>query len=256
MVILEVDALGCRREGRALLDGVSLQVRAGEILVVLGPNGAGKSTLMRHLCGEWTASSGGVRVQGQPLASLSVAERALHMAVLSQHSVLEFPYPVRDIVGWGRMPHATGYGHDRHVVDACLDVCDITHLADEPWTHLSGGERQRVQWARVLAQVWETRNAVLLLDEPTSALDLAHQHQLLAGLRDRVRRQGQAVVMTLHDLNLAARYADCILLMQCGRVVAAGDTSAMLSPDLIRQVFGIDVRVVVHPHDDHPVVVI
>jgi len=256
MVILDVDGLGCRREGRALLDGVSLQARAGEILVVLGPNGAGKSTLMRHLGGEWTPSSGGVRLHGTPLAGLPVADRALRLAVLSQHAVLEFPYPVRDIVGWGRMPHATGYSHDRHIVEACLAFCDVTHLADEPWTHLSGGERQRVQWARVLAQGWETRHALLLLDEPTSALDLAHQHQLLAGLRERVRQQGQAVVMTLHDLNLAARYADRILLMQCGRVVAAGETSSMLTPDLIRQVFGIDVRVMAHPHDDHPVVVI
>lgn len=256
MVILEADRIGCRREGRALLGDVSLEARAGEILVVLGPNGAGKSTLMRHLCGEWTPGAGDIRLQGKRLAALTATGRSLRLAVLSQQTVLEFPYPVRDIVGWGRMPHATGLGHDRRIVDECLAFCDISHLADEPWTHLSGGERQRVQWARVLAQGWDTRNTVLLLDEPTSALDLAHQHQLLAGLRDRVRRQGQAVVMTLHDLNLAARYADRILWMQCGRVVATGDTSAMLTPDLIRQVFGIDVRVVAHPHDDHPVVVI
>jgi iron complex transport system ATP-binding protein len=256
VVILEAGGLGCRREGRALLDGVGLQAQAGEVVVVLGPNGAGKSTLMRHLCGEWTATSGEVCLQGRPLFAWSATDRALRMAVLSQQSLLDFPYPVRDIVGWGRMPHATGQERDDQVVRECLAFCDVTHLAEEPWTHLSGGERQRVQWARVLAQVWETPNAALLLDEPTSALDLAHQHQLLAGLRERVRQRQQTVVMTLHDLNLAARYADRILLLQCGRVVAAGDTSSILSPDLIRQVFGIDVRVVAHPHDDHPVVVI
>jgi iron complex transport system ATP-binding protein len=256
MVILEAAQLGCRREGRALLESVALQSREGEMLVVLGPNGAGKSTLMRHLCGEWRPTSGSVRLQGRPLEELSHAERALRMAVMSQHTRLEFPYPVRDVVGWGRLPHATGHEHDQCIVEACMVFADISHLADEPWTHLSGGERQRVQWARVLAQVWDRPNAALLLDEPTSALDLSHQHQLLAALRDRIRSQQQTVIMTLHDLNLAARYADRILLMQCGRVVAFGETAGILSPSLIRQVFGMEVRVIPHPHDDHPLVVI
>lgn len=254
MVILDVKGLTLRRDGRTLVNDVGFALNAGEVLVLVGPNGAGKSSLLKLLAGEWRANSGHVLVHGKRLAEWPPSALALLRAVLPQHSSLTFPFTVREVVGFGRMPHDTGRVEDARIIDQLLQDCDVVPLADAPYTQLSGGEKQRVHWARVLAQVWEAETPLLLMDEPTSALDLAHQQSLMQVLRARASR-GLGTVVAVHDLNLAARFADRILMMKVGCIAALGVPAEVLTKTTIQTVFGVDVTVMQHPAGGYPLVV-
>ncbi|TQV84302.1 heme ABC transporter ATP-binding protein [Exilibacterium tricleocarpae] len=237
-----------------LLSGVSLSLAAGQVLAVIGANGAGKTSLLRTLTGELAATSGTLSVCGAAPTPRPTPRRARHLAVLPQLSLLNFPYTAEEVVNLGRTPHNSGIRVDRDIVAAALAAMDIEHLRGRLYPQLSGGEKQRVQLARVMAQVWRGADAeprLLLLDEPTTALDLGHQHQLMAAIR-RFAAQGVAVVMVVHDLNLAARYADRLLALHQGRALAAGTVPEVLTAAVIRQLFNVDVRVVKHPDTGKP----
>lgn len=166
---------------QCLLQGLDLQVRAGECVAVVGPNGAGKTTLFRLLAGELTPSTGDIQFNGRDLPRWPLTQLARMRAVLPQSSTLQFAFTVQEVVAMGRMPHATGQRIDADIVQEVMQVCDVHRLATRPYPALSGGERQRVQLARVLAQVWQPvadGERLLLLDEPTSALDIAQQIEL------------------------------------------------------------------------------
>lgn len=239
--------LHCERTG---LSDVSLSVPCGELLVVAGPNGACKSTLLGFLAGERTPDGGEVLLDGRPIGAVSPGERARRVGVLPQSSTLTFPFRVDEVVALGRLVA----GEDPAIVHAAMESAGVLHLAERIWTTLSGGEKQRVQLARVLAQIADTEAGCLLLDEPTASLDPAQQHAVLGIARERARA-GFAVVAVLHDLPLAARYADRILLLREGRVVADGGPWEVLTPATLRRCYGIEALVLAHPVDGTPLVV-
>lgn len=254
--MLSASELSVFRDGRKVLHDISLEVVPGEVLAVLGPNGAGKSSLLAALCGEHKHIEGECLLDGRDLSGWSGIERARRMAVLPQQSTLEFAFTVMDVVAMGRMPHATGIAIDQVIVHEVLHELDIAHLAERNYLTLSGGERQRVHLARVMAQIWPgTREQFLLLDEPTSMLDPLHQHALLQAVR-RMAAKGVGVVIVLHDLNLAARYCDRLLLLRDGRLLTQGAVADVLTPQWMREVFGLDVVILQHPVQGCPQVVV
>lgn len=253
--MLRTEKLQIRRGEKIVLADVCLEVRAGEVLGVLGPNGAGKSTLLAALCGELAPTEGLVLLDDQPLNQWKGPERAQRLAVLPQTSTLDFAFRVEEVVGMGRLPHQTGRMRDAQIIQDALETADVGHLAGRSYLALSGGERQRVHLARVLAQLWPGQNGqTLLLDEPTSMLDPLHQHTTLKAIRAFADR-GAAVLIILHDLNLAARYCDRLLLLEAGRPCALGNPQAVLQPDLLKAVFGLDVLVQPHPELGHPLII-
>ena len=247
--------LGVLRDGKRVLANVELALAPGQVLGVLGPNGAGKSTLMAALCGELGPTHGQVLLDGLPLNQWRGPERARRLAVLPQISTLNFAFKVGEVVAMGRLPHASGQQLDDEIVQHCLAAADALHLLARSYLTLSGGERQRVHLARVLAQVWPGEEGqVLLLDEPTSALDPLHQHTTLLAVRAFADRGG-AVMVILHDLNLAARYCDRLLLLNQGNAPLSGTPQQVLTPEALKSVFGLDVLVQPHPERGHPLVI-
>jgi iron complex transport system ATP-binding protein len=247
------------RGRRTLVDGVTLGIGSGELVVLAGPNGAGKSTLVRAMTGEWPLAGGRVRVLGRDLAQWPRRELATRFGVLPQKSALAFDFRVEEVVALGRLPHRAGEGgaSDTEVVAASLVDVGLADFGRRSYLDLSAGEQQRVHVARVLAQLWEAGSAglggAMLLDEPTSALDLGQQQRLL-DLLWRWSRRGVAVGVVLHDLNLAARYADRLALLAGGRLVAAGSPAEVLEASLLARVYDCDVVVRTDAADGRPLV--
>jgi len=253
--MLEVEGLHLRRGSSDVLHDIDLQLLPNQVLGVLGPNGAGKSSLLGALCGELLPSQGRVMLQGKALDEWPGQARAQRLAVLPQVSSLGFAFRVEEVVGMGRLPHGSGQQRDREIVEAALRAADAWHLIDRSYLALSGGERQRVHLARVLAQLWPgAEGSTLLLDEPTSMLDPLHQHTTLQAVRSFADR-GAAVLVILHDLNLAARYCDRILLLEGGRCHALASPPDVLTPTALKAVFGIEVLVQPHPERGHPLII-
>ncbi|MGW0042049.1 heme ABC transporter ATP-binding protein [Rhodococcus sp. NPDC003348] len=232
------------RGGRRVLESVTLDVRAGEVLALVGPNGAGKSTLLAALSADTDVASGHVELDGRPLGEWNRPEMARHRAVLPQQHTVGFSFTAREVVRMGRTPWArtTLRDEDDAAVTEAMATCDVERFADRPFAALSGGEKARVALARVLAQ----RTATLLLDEPTAALDLGHQEAVMHLAADRARA-GAAVVVVLHDLALAAAYADTVAVLADGGLAAFGTPRDVLAEDLLGRVYGHPVEVLAHP---------
>lgn len=232
------------RGGRKLLDNVSLELRAGEVLALLGPNGAGKSTLLGLLSGDMTPDKGKVEFRGRPLGDWPLSELARRRSVLLQDNPIMFPFTVHQVVEMGRAPwRRTPFeDEDNEAITEAISVADIGHLGNRRVPSLSGGERARVGFARVVAG----RTGVLMLDEPTAALDLGHQETLLELTRQRAEA-GDAVLIVLHDLNLAAAYADRIALLREGRIVACDSPERVLTASTVSEVYATPVEVIPHP---------
>ena len=247
--------LGIIRDGKQVLVNIDLALAPGQMLGVLGPNGAGKSTLLAALCGELAPSHGEVSLDGIPLNQWRDSERARRLAVLPQTSTLNFAFKVEEVIAMGRLPHDSGQQRDGEIIRHALEAADALHLLGRSYLTLSGGERQRVHLARVLAQVWPGEEGqILLLDEPTSALDPLHQHTTLLAVRAFADRGG-AVMVILHDLNLAARYCDRLMLLNQGQAHLSGTPQQVLTPEALKSVFGLDVLVQSHPERGHPLVI-
>nr|WP_315406385.1 heme ABC transporter ATP-binding protein [uncultured Pseudomonas sp.] len=253
--MLRVENLQVVRGQTRVLDGITLGIEPGQVLGVLGPNGAGKSTLLAALCGELPAHQGRVLLDERALGDWSGHERAQRLAVLPQTSSLGFAFRVEEVVAMGRLPHRTGQVRDQAIVVEALEAADAGHLVGRSYLALSGGERQRVHLARVLAQLWPGGDGcTLLLDEPTSMLDPLHQHTTLQAVR-AFADHGAAVLVILHDLNLAARYCDRILLLERGCPHALDTPEQVLRPEALRAVFGLEVLVQPHPERGHPLII-
>ncbi|MBI4941917.1 MAG: ABC transporter ATP-binding protein [Actinobacteria bacterium] len=238
-----VTALDLDLEGRRIVDGASLRADPGEIVGLVGPNGSGKSTLLRSVYRALRPAGGAVRVGADDVWSLSARDSALRTAVLAQENHSEFDFTVGEVVAMGRTPHKRLFDResaaDRDVVADALAKVRMTAFATRVFGTLSGGEKQRVLLARALAQ----GSSVLVLDEPTNHLDIAAQLELL----ELVRGLGVTTVAAIHELNLAAAYCDRVYLLAQGRVVADGTPEQVLTPALLRTVFGVHAHAGVHP---------
>lgn len=242
--------VGVDLEGTTVLEGVSLEVLGGEVLVLVGPNGAGKSTLLGVLSGERRPSRGAVTIEGRPVAGIRTPELARLRSVLTQENTVSFPFLVSEVVAMGRSPWArTVEGRDDvTVVREAMDAADVAHLAERRYTALSGGEKARVALARVLAQ----RTPAVFLDEPTASLDLRHQEDVMRIARS-LAGEGRAVVVVLHDLSLASAYADRMAIISDGRLEAIGAPAEVLTEERVERVYGL--RVQLHLVGGRPVVV-
>lgn len=245
--MIEVCNLSWKANGKWCLREINFSAQNGRVLAIVGPNGAGKSSLLKICAGEMIQDEGEVLFQNRPLQNWSVQNLSRVRAVLPQFSVLNFSYEVWEVVALGRSPwhRKTENKIQKAILEEVMVLTGIEALATRDYNTLSGGEKQRVHLARVLAQLWpknEEVHGLLLLDEPTSSLDLAHQHRVLL-LAKRWADMGAAVILILHDLNLALRHADDILVLKEGRVYEFGPSHKSLSPTCIRQVFGIEAEV-------------
>ncbi|MBX3100655.1 MAG: heme ABC transporter ATP-binding protein [Salinibacterium sp.] len=247
-----MDARDVRVElgGVAVLDDITLTVRAGELLVLVGPNGAGKSTLLGVLSGEIEPRYGEVLYGQRPVGGIRHAELARLRSVLTQENTVTFPFLVSEVVAMGRSPWARTEAGRRDIsaVAAAMEVTDIAYLATRRYTQLSGGEKARVSLARVLAQ----ETPVIFLDEPTASLDLRHQEDVMRVGR-RMADEGRAVVVVLHDLSLASAYADRLALISDGRLEALGAPVDVLTEERVERVYGLSVEL--HVVAGRPVVV-
>jgi iron complex transport system ATP-binding protein len=252
--MLRAEQLTVRRSGRCLLQSITLRLTAGQVVGVLGPNGAGKSSLIGALTGELPADSGELWLNQRRLADWSPQQRAIQLAVLPQQSALRFGFSVESVVALGRLPHVESRCAREQAVTQALDALDLGAFRQRNYLQLSGGEQQRVQLARILAQLWPVREGqVLLLDEPLSMLDPQHQQKCLQEIR-RLASSGVAVLLVLHDLNLAARYCDQLLVVQEGVISAQGTPEQVLTEQHLERLFGVQVLIQTHPLAGHPLV--
>lgn len=241
--VLAAQGVTVRVGGRVLLDAVDLDVHAGEVLALVGPNGAGKSTLLGVVAGDTEPASGRTDLDGTDLRRWRLGDLARRRALLTQANSVAFPFTVREVVAMGRAPWSGSPGvDDDEIVDRSLDATDTGHLSPRTFPTLSGGEKARVSLSRALAQ----RAGVLLLDEPTAAVDLRHQEVVL-GLARAVADAGGAVVVVLHDLELAAAWADRMVMLADGRIRAEGAPEHVLTPELIAEVYQQPVLIHRHP---------
>ncbi|GGV14498.1 hemin import ATP-binding protein HmuV [Streptomyces griseoflavus] len=242
-VLAEVEGLSVRLGAREVLAEVGVRVRAGEVLALVGPNGAGKSTLLSVLAADLPPTAGCVRIHGCPARDWSAPELALRRAVLPQSASLSFPFTVEEVVRMGRAPWTAARPEDDDAaVAGAMAATEVTGFAARPFSALSGGERARVALARVLAQ----RTPLVLLDEPTAALDLRHQELVLRLCRERALA-GDAVVVVLHDLGLAAAYAHRVAVLRAGRIAADGLPREVFTEGLLSEVYDQPVEVFPHP---------
>ncbi|MDX7834790.1 heme ABC transporter ATP-binding protein [Aeromonas caviae] len=261
--LLSCRGLRLSRGNRLILDSLDLDLHAGSLTALLGPNGAGKSSLLKCLTGE-LEHEGEIHLFGQTRRGWVDNALAHRVGVLPQSSSLSFPFLCEEVVAMGRLPHSEPASRRDEIVRAAMTHAGVDHLANRLYPGLSGGERQRVQFARVLAQIWQEPSPgrlpdpeqprLLLLDEPTSALDLKYQHQLLTMARALAARN-TAVLVVLHDLNLAARYADRLVMLEQGRLMADGSAGEVLTPALIARLYDYPAQVIHHPESGVPMVV-
>jgi iron complex transport system ATP-binding protein len=267
---IEAQHLGYRVGDSWLVKGVDLHLAAAKVWAIVGPNGAGKSSLLNLLSGQTQPNAGSAQLNGRALTVWKAHELARCRAVMPQSTQVAFNFRVQDIVELGRYPHRLRpSSNEGEIVSKALALTQVSHLAGRQMHTLSGGEQARVQLARALAQIWEPQPELgarwLLLDEPTAALDIAHQQAVMRTVRQWSRESGHisppaqvhpkrldnrlskndsiGVVTVLHDLNLALRYADQVLVMHQGQLVACGACEQILTPELIAQVWEVQARV-------------
>jgi iron complex transport system ATP-binding protein len=253
-VLLEALGLELGYEDRIVLRGVDFSLEAGEVVAIVGPNGAGKSTLLHALLGLVPKGRGTVKIGGRPLETLRRSEIARRIAFVPQDSRADFAFTVRELVAMGRTPHLGRFQPERDLdtaaVDHALEVTETRAFEHRIVSELSGGEQQRVHLARAIAQTTD----VLLLDEPTASLDLEHQLEVLDLVR-KLARTGKAAAVALHDLSLAARVADRLVVLADGRIVASGKPEEVITEELLATWFHIRGRVHRDPTDGIVVVV-
>jgi iron complex transport system ATP-binding protein len=252
--VITIDGLRKRRSGELVLDGVTLEVSTGECVGIIGPNGSGKTTLIQCINGALEPDSGTVSVGGQDLSELSAVERGCRVGSVPQQPTVPFDYPAETVVAMGRTPHTGRFERmderDRSAVRRAMERTRTERFADRSINRLSGGERQRVFIARALAQ----EPTALLLDEPTSSLDLDHEARCIE-LVENLVEEDRAVVTAIHDVDLAARFCDRVVLLAGTQIVDEGTPESVLEPAVLERVFGITVAVESHPVTDLPTVV-
>jgi iron complex transport system ATP-binding protein len=255
--LLRVEHLVCGYRQKTVLHDLNFSLWSGFFCGLLGPNGSGKSTLVNNLCRVFQPRSGKITLAGRDLLTVDRRELARQVAVVPQDTHISFPFTVLEVVAMGRHPHlggmfGTGYREDDPVVARVLAETGIEHLRERPVTQVSGGERQLVLLARALVQ----EPKLLLLDEPTSNLDIRHAVKIMRLVEKRVREEGLAVLAIFHDLNLASIFADYLFLLRDGRIVHQGETSKVLTREVLQEVFATPLLVYTPPEVGRPQVAI
>ncbi len=251
--VLRCEEVTVRLDGKHLLRNVTLPVHGGEVVAIVGPNGAGKTTLLRALSGDVVPDAGTVYMDERPLADFDPRELARRRAVMPQSAHLPFLFTAREVVRMGRAPWEGERGEREHgarLTDYAMGLTDTRDYAVRAYPTLSGGEQSRVTLARVLAQ----ETPILLIDEPTAHLDPRHQHLVLNLVRD-LAEEGAAIAAVLHDLNLAAAYADRVAVLHRGQLAICDVPAVALDPEVLRPIFGIDFALQPHPQLARPVLV-
>jgi iron complex transport system ATP-binding protein len=250
-----VEGVAYRVDSSVLLNDVNLVGLGGELIALCGPNGAGKTTLIRLLAGDLEPTEGRIRIGEYDATGTSAHELARARSVMRQGGRSDIPFTSLAVVEMGRYPHRSdpdaSRARDVDAITSAMERTDTMHLAQRVFGTLSGGEQTRVVMARILAQ----QSPVVLLDEPTTALDVAHQERILTEIR-RIADQGDCVVGVFHDLNSAAHYADRLVLLDQGEVVAMGTADEVLRGELLSQVYGQKMLVTRHPTRDCPLVLV
>jgi iron complex transport system ATP-binding protein len=247
--LLEARGVTIKYGDRIAVENVSLLLEPGIVTAIIGPNGAGKSTLLRALNGQLKPNAGHILLNEERLERFSRRAIAKQITVVAQEAELRFPITVTEFVLGGRFVWATNAGwgweteQDLDVAEAVLKETELTELSGRLMSELSGGERQRA----VLARAFATEAPILLLDEPTANLDLSHQASLLSLVRGRCDHRGFAALVVTHDINLAAQFADVVVLMKAAKAIKSGGKREVLTPSLLRDVFNVDVLVDAHP---------
>ncbi len=241
--------------GAPVVHDLTVEIPDGQVTTIVGPNGCGKSTLLRTLARLLTPTSGQVVLDGTPVTSLGTRDIATRLSLLPQSPIAPEGLLVRDLVGRGRHPHQRWFAQwshqDEEVVEAALAMTDTTDLRDRPLDQLSGGQRQRAWIAMTLAQDTD----LMLLDEPTTYLDLAHQVEVLELVCRLNRERSRTVAMVLHDLNLAARYSDLVVVMHEGRIVTQGSPGDVFTTEMLLDVFALEAEILADPRTGLPIVV-
>jgi len=252
---LEARAVSTGYPGAPVIEGLDLAIARGTFTALIGPNGCGKSTLLRAIARLLPLANGAVLLDGRAIASQSTKEVARQVGILPQAPEAPEGLAVIDLVRQGRYPHRALFGRwspaDEVACEEALTLTGLETLRNRSLDSLSGGQKQRAWIAMTLAQ----KSATLLLDEPTTYLDLAHQLDVLDLLKSLVRERGATVVAVLHDLNQATRYADRIVMMKAGEIVAEGPPGTTVTPETIGAVFGVDAKVVANPVDGTPLMI-
>jgi len=245
--MLKIQSLSVDYGARRVLHDVSIEVQSGEALALIGPNGAGKSSLIRAISGIIPARTGSITFDGHDFLRYSATQRARLIAVVPQVTALPAAFTVWETVLLGRTPYLNFLGQvsptDEQIARASLDRVDALHLSDRYIGEISGGEQQRVLLARALAQ----QTPALLLDEPTAHLDIQHQSALMNLVKAQARQCNLAVLMVVHDLNLAALYADRVALLEQGHLRAVGTPAEILNEKILKPIYGMDLNIVQHP---------
>ncbi|WP_159566212.1 heme ABC transporter ATP-binding protein [Budvicia diplopodorum] len=246
--MLRAENLTYSRLNKKIINDVSLDLVPGQLVTIIGPNGAGKSTLLRILTGYLAPDSGRCLLQDRCLSQWPHLELAKIRGVMNQQSGLSFPFSVRDVIAMGRAPYGK-HKLNQQAIDCAVEMTECGTLLNRNYNQLSGGEKQRVQLGRLMAQLWHSspEQRYLFLDEPTSALDLYHQQHTLRLLKKMTRGAPFSVCTILHDLNLAALYADKVLLLHQGTLVASGTPKEVLNTELLTRWYQADLCVCEHP---------
>lgn len=249
--MLELKNISVNVGTKKLLDGVSVSFDAGKMNLIIGPNGSGKSTLIKAASKQLTNFGGHVKYGENELNSLSYQQLAKIRAVLSQHTEVAFPLKVWEVVMMGRSPHfVTSPGPtDQQAVEEAMTYFDVWSMADRDYATLSGGEKQRVNFARVLSQIWfpqPNQMRYLLLDEPLTFLDVKYQYEFMHKLQQLTEKKDIVIVGVVHDLNLAARFGDTVLLLNEGKIIAEGNPTEVLTKENIQKAFHIQPEIFRH----------
>lgn len=253
MVILSAEQLGVSYGDVDIVEGLNLKIPEGKITTIIGPNGCGKSTILKTMSRILEPKSGAVYLDGKAIHKTSTKEIAKKMAILPQTPEAPSGLTVSELVSYGRFPHQRGFGHltdeDRRMIDWAIEVTGMMPFYERPIEALSGGQRQRVWIAMALAQGTD----LLLLDEPTTYLDLAHQLEVLKLLDKLNKEEKRTIVMVIHDLNHAARFAHYMVALNSGKIIKEGNPNEVMTAPILRDVFHIDAEVVRDPRTGKPV---
>ncbi len=254
--MIELSNVSMKRDGREILNIEHLSIESDKFTVILGHNGSGKSTLLNLLARQVDPDKGSISYNGQAIKKLSQKKLAQEVAFLPQQQPQVAGMNVRELVRLGRFPWRGTFGRwqqkDAQIIQAAMEQTDVDQYADHMTDNLSGGEQQRAWIAMLLAQ----QSPILMLDEPTSALDLSHQYELMNLLRQLNQQSGRGIIAILHDINLAARYADRVIALKQGKLCFDGSPSTLLNHSTLTELYGIRIQLIDHPTLDQPVAVV